>query len=55
MGTSVKVINTGSTGNGYLLRSDNQILIVELGLKMMEYTLNMEDFASVRGCVASHW
>jgi hypothetical protein len=55
MGTSIKVVNTGSTGNGFLLHSNNQTLIVELGMKMMDYTLNMEDFASVRGCIASHW
>lgn len=55
MGTSIKVVNTGSTGNGFLLRSNNQTLIVELGQKMIDYTLNMEDFASVRGCIASHW
>jgi hypothetical protein len=55
MGSTIKVVNTGSTGNGFLLCSNNQTLIVELGMKMMDYTLNMEDFASVRGCIASHW
>ena len=53
--TEIKVISSSSAGNGYLLRSNNQTLIVELGMKMMDYTLNMEDFASVRGCIASHW
>lgn len=53
--TKIKIINSDSQGNGYIIESGGQALVLELGLKMMDYTLNMEDFASVRGCIASHW
>ena len=53
--TRINIISSGSQSNGYILESGGQSLILELGMKMMDYTLNMEDFASVRGCIASHW
>lgn len=53
--TTIKIISSGSDKNGYILESGGQSLVLELGCRMMDYTLNMEDFASVRGCIASHW
>lgn len=53
--TEIKIVHSGSSSNGYILESGGQALVLELGCKMMDYTLNMEDFASVRGCIASHW
>ena len=53
--TTIHVCSSNSSANGYILESGGQTLVLELGCKMMDYTLNMEDFASVRGCIASHW
>ena len=55
--TEITICNSGSSSNGYLLKSADQILVLELGCRFMDYVkqLNMEDFASVRGCIASHW
>lgn len=53
--TIIKIISSSSSANGYIIESGGQALVLELGCKMMDYTLNMEDFASVRGCIASHW
>lgn len=54
--TEITCINTGSSGNGFLLKSGNQILVLELGCKFADYVehLNSEDFAKVCGCVATH-
>ena len=54
--TEITCINTGSNGNGFLLKSGDQILVLELGCRFMDYVkqLNTEGFMSVRGCLASH-
>lgn len=54
--TEITCINTGSSGNGFLLKSADQILVLELGCKFMDYVehLNMEGFSKVCGCCATH-
>lgn len=55
--TTIHVINSNSSSNGYILESGGQSLILELGCRMMDYVehLNTEGLISVRGCIASHW
>ena len=55
--TEIKVISSSSAGNGYILESGGQSLILELGCRIMDYVihLNTEGLISVRGCIASHW
>lgn len=54
--TEIEIIGSSSQGNGYLLKSADQILVLELGCKFMDYVkqLNTEGLMSVRGCLASH-
>ena len=55
MGTSIKVVGTGSSENGYILQSDNQCLIIELGCKFSDYVEQLKDnFGNVGGVIASH-
>lgn len=55
MGTSIKVVGTGSSGNGYILQSNNQCLIIELGCKFSDYVEQLKDnFGNVGGVIASH-
>lgn len=52
---SLRVINSGSSGNGYVLESNGEKLLIELGvawkdiLKSLNYKI--EDVA---GCIVSH-
>ena len=53
--TEITCINTGSQGNGYLLKSGNEILVLELGCKFQDYVEALKgDFEKVVGCCASH-
>lgn len=53
--TEITCINTGSSGNGYLLKSADQILVLELGCKFIDYVDALkEDFNTVVGCLVSH-
>lgn len=49
------VLNSGSSGNGYLLECGNEILIVECGVPFMEVkkALNF-DLSKIVGCFISH-
>lgn len=52
--TTIKTISSSSSGNGYIIESGRQTLILELGLQMADYVSNIKDFTSVCGCVATH-
>lgn len=54
--TEITCISTGSQGNGFLLKSADQILVLELGCKFMDYVkhLNNGGLKNVAACVCSH-
>ena len=53
--TGIKIVHSGSSSNGYILESGGQSLILELGCRMMDYTLEIKDaFNTIIGCCASH-
>lgn len=54
--TEITCINTGSSGNGFLLKSADQILVLELGCRFMDYVqhLNEGGLKNVAACVCSH-
>lgn len=53
--TEIQIISSGSNANGYLLKSGNQVLVLELGCRSMEYVEALKDnFSCVTGCIASH-
>lgn len=52
----LKVIGSGSSGNAYILESENgEKLILEAGVKIMRYkeALNF-DIKGIRACVVTH-
>ena len=51
----LKVLNSGSSGNGYLLTNGKETLILECGVKFAECkkALNF-DISSIVGCTISH-
>jgi hypothetical protein len=51
---TVKVIATGSLGNMYLLNSNGENLLIELGMPYKDLLLNINDINSVVGCLCSH-
>lgn len=55
MSATLTVLASGSRGNGYILRADNDILIIECGVPISEClnALNY-DITLVEGCVVSH-
>ena len=54
--TEITCINTGSSGNGFLLKSADQILVLELGCRFMDYVQHLNDggLKNVAACVCSH-
>lgn len=53
--TEIQTIGASSIGNGYLLKSGNEILVLELGCKFQDYVEALKgDFEKVGGCIASH-
>lgn len=53
--TEITIVSSSSQGNGYLLKSGNQILVLELGCKLSDYTGFLADeFCNVVGCLCSH-
>ena len=53
--TEITIVSSSSQGNGYLLKSCNQILVLELGCKLSDYTGFLADeFCDVVGCLCSH-
>lgn len=51
----LRVINSGSSGNGYILESENEALIIECGCKLIDIkkALNF-NISKVVGCLVSH-
>lgn len=54
--TEVEIIGSSSQGNGYLLKSAGEILVLELGCKFMDYVQQLKkgELSKVGGCIASH-
>lgn len=53
--TEIRIVNSGSSSNGYIVKSGNQILVLELGCKLSDYTgFLADDFGDVVGCLCSH-
>ena len=54
--TEITCVSTGSSGNGFILKSADQILVLELGCKFMDYIqhLKQEEVKKVCGCCATH-
>ena len=54
--TEIRIVNSGSSSNGYIVKSGNQILVLELGSKFMDYVqhLKQEEVKNVCGCCATH-
>ena len=53
--TEIEIVSSGSSANGYLLKSAGQILVLELGCRFMDYVDALkDDFNLVIGCVSSH-
>ena len=53
--TEIEIIGSSSQANGYLLKSADQILVLELGCKFMDYVEILgSDFNKVVGCTYTH-
>lgn len=53
--TKIEIINSDSQGNGYILETGGQSLVLELGCKMTDYILKIKDaFSTITGCCVSH-
>lgn len=54
--TEIEIVSSGSQCNGYLLKSADQILVLELGCKFMDYVQHLKDggLKNVAACVCSH-
>ena len=54
--TTIKICGSSSQGNGYIIESGGQALILEVGCRMMDYTWEIGDaFNTIKGCIASHY
>ena len=54
--TEIEIIGSSSQGNGYLLKSADQILVLELGCKFSDYVKHLKEgeLSKVGGGIASH-
>lgn len=53
--TEITCVSTGSSGNGFILKSADQILVLELGCKFMDYVEILgSDFNKVVGSACTH-
>lgn len=51
----LKVINSGSSGNGYALIGNDEILLLEAGCKLSDiYKLIDFQVSKIAGCIVSH-
>ena len=51
----LKVLGSESAGNGYLLETDSETLIIEAGLRLRELKLSLNfDLGKVIGCLVTH-
>ena len=49
----LKILGSGSSGNGYIIEAGGQSLIIELGMPYEDYIVNT-DFSSIVACIVSH-
>ena len=54
--TEIEIVSSGSQANGFLLKSADQILVLELGCRFMDYVKQLKDggLKNVAACVCSH-
>ena len=53
--TEIEIVSSGSSANGYLLKSAGEILVLELGCRFMDYVEILgSDFNKVVGCAFTH-
>lgn len=54
--TTLDVISSSSEGNGYILRSDNEVLLIECGVREKDIlsALSESDLGNIAGCIISH-
>jgi len=54
--TEIRIIGSGSSGNGLILKSSYQTLILELGCRFYDYIdqLSSDELFSIAGCVFTH-
>jgi phosphoribosyl 1,2-cyclic phosphodiesterase len=51
----LKVIGTGSKGNAYILRNENEALLIECGVNIKEIKQALDfDLSKVVGCICTH-
>lgn len=48
----IKVIGSGSSGNGYIIKCKDESLVLELGMDFRQY--NDKDFGNISACLVSH-
>lgn len=53
MSAELKVLGSGSSGNGYIVTVDGKSVIIELGMPYMDYVSNV-DLSDVVACLVSH-
>lgn len=54
---TLKILNSGSSGNSYILECNDEILLIELGLPWKDILNGLnysEGLQKVRGCLTSH-
>lgn len=52
---NLKIINSGSIGNCYILENQNEALIIEAGVKFLEIKKALNyDIGKIQGCLISH-
>ena len=51
----LKTISTGSIGNGYILETDTEVLLIECGVKFSEIKKAIDfNFSKIVGCIVTH-
>lgn len=53
MNAEIKILGSGSSGNGYILTVDGKSIIIELGVPYLDYVSNV-DLSDVVACLVSH-
>ena len=50
------VVNSGSSGNGYVIQNDREALVIECGCRLMDVKRKAVDFnvSKIVGAVVSH-
>lgn len=51
----LKIIGSGSSGNGYILESENEALLLEVGVKVKDMKRSIGwNISKICGCLISH-